>query len=284
MKIIARQLTLDLYNCNSKRLENLEEAKEISRQNSIKEQELKTKSSGINRRERDLKVGEDNLKNNRQKLIERERNIKNKETMLKRRDMYLDDEVNRKATILAERKAKGIDEKYHAREVTFRGYIFIGYAICFIMALLTVRERPVFLKDVKRFAVGTWKVTSFIGGKVMDLTTKLAGFPLNLENEIVGNILHWTILILIPLTFIAGIVIGIIILIRRFGEDFLEKGISKWNISGMVMLLIVIIYLSDGVRRAIPINLVLLWIIMCVLLIGVNWYVYVCRENRGYHW
>ena len=29
MKIIARQLTLDLYNCNSKRLENLEEAKEI---------------------------------------------------------------------------------------------------------------------------------------------------------------------------------------------------------------------------------------------------------------
>ena len=29
MKILARQLTLDLYNCNSKRLENIEEVKEI---------------------------------------------------------------------------------------------------------------------------------------------------------------------------------------------------------------------------------------------------------------
>ena len=29
MKILARQLTLDLYNCNSKRLENLDEVKEI---------------------------------------------------------------------------------------------------------------------------------------------------------------------------------------------------------------------------------------------------------------
>ena len=29
MKILARQLTLDLYNCNSKRLENFEEVKEI---------------------------------------------------------------------------------------------------------------------------------------------------------------------------------------------------------------------------------------------------------------
>lgn len=29
MKILARQLTLDLYNCNTKRLENLEEVKEI---------------------------------------------------------------------------------------------------------------------------------------------------------------------------------------------------------------------------------------------------------------
>ena len=31
MKILARQLTLDLYNCNSKRLENLDEVKEILR-------------------------------------------------------------------------------------------------------------------------------------------------------------------------------------------------------------------------------------------------------------
>ncbi len=29
MKILARQLTLDLYNCNSKRLENFDEVKEI---------------------------------------------------------------------------------------------------------------------------------------------------------------------------------------------------------------------------------------------------------------
>ena len=29
MKILARQLTLDLYNCNTKRLENVEEVKEI---------------------------------------------------------------------------------------------------------------------------------------------------------------------------------------------------------------------------------------------------------------
>lgn len=31
MKILARQLTLDLYNCNSKRLENLNDLKEILR-------------------------------------------------------------------------------------------------------------------------------------------------------------------------------------------------------------------------------------------------------------
>ena len=29
MKILARQLTLDLYNCNSKRLENHDDIKEI---------------------------------------------------------------------------------------------------------------------------------------------------------------------------------------------------------------------------------------------------------------
>lgn len=58
------------------------------------------------------------------------------------------------------------------------------------------------------------------------------------------------------------------------------KAWNVWTIAIVILLLMVVVYLGEFVKLLLPMNLVGLWLVGTVVIIGVSIYVVECIKNR----
>lgn len=103
-----------------------------------------------------------------------------------------------------------------------------------------------------------------------------------IPQPIATTIIWWIIRTGIPLATIAILLTVITMLIKRYGTMIIKKGINHWNCSLSVVILTVFIFFGDYVKKFTEFNLIGMWLVADVMLIGIAWYKYGCDENRDW--
>ncbi|MBQ3784387.1 MAG: hypothetical protein II838_13265, partial [Lachnospiraceae bacterium] len=94
-----------------------------------------------------------------------------------------------------------------------------------------------------------------------------------IQNPTIATIAWWGIRIGIPLVAIAIIITALVLLTKRYGSIMIEKGFNQWNVSLSIVILAVFIFFGDYVKKLSDFNLVGMWMIANVVLIGIAWYI-----------
>ena len=149
-----------------------------------------------------------------------------------------------------------------------------------ISALSLIRQK-IFLSDIIQFGNTLWNGIVALADTVNAISLRATTITKQIPRPIVATIIWWIIRIGIPLASIAILLAVITMLIKRYGTTIIKKGINHWNCSLSVVILTVFIFFGDYVKKFAEFNLIEMWLLVNVILIGIAWYKYGCDENRG---
>lgn len=175
-----------------------------------------------------------------------------------------------------ERQIEKQDERYKKQRLLFRAFeVLVAIVIVF-----TAYQEEMFWKDFKQFFVGLWKVLCVVGIAVYNGYSSVSGFITGgIPNITVQGVIYWILLVLL----FALTVGGLYLLFRWIWNESKEKLMTAGNpytVAVFILLLLVVVYLGEFVKRLLPINLMGLWLLGMVVIIGVSIYVVECFENR----
>lgn len=255
--------------------------------------------------DRQLKEAEDKLEECQQlslKLEQKEKDIKNREDTADKRIMeynkMIDDAekdrqklekdkkvfrslVQKSAMNLYKKEQGKLHAEYLARKLLLSGYVaWITFFLLFVSVLSAIRQK-VFWGDLTVLLEALRHGILIPADRIDHFSRRTADITKSIEQPVLSSVLWWIIRAGIPLSVIILIILLFAILIKRYGRDLWKKGVNRWNCSLSTMILCLFVFCGDYVKMVMPFNLVIIWVILNVMLIGIAWYRYVCDEYRG---
>lgn len=188
--------------------------------------------------------------------------------------------VTKKALELSEQSRQKYRAKYLIKQGTLSGYVAGLSLLLLLISVLSLIRQKIFLSDLIQFGNTLWNGMVTLADTVNAISLQAATITKQIPNPIIATIAWWIIRIGIPLAAIAIVITIITILIKRYGTTIIKKGINRWNCSLSVVILTVFVYFGDYVKKITEFNLIEIWLITNVVLIGIAWYKYGCDEYR----
>jgi hypothetical protein len=192
----------------------------------------------------------------REMFFAAEKRIKHVNEIAKEQERYIDEKVDEKVDMKT--TAKRFAYWLETSGAMFTGVhfffpFFYSLAVTIIQIIRTDIVRTDFINAI--FAVGK----AFNG--IRWLICKAASISGFIPNEIIEKILWWIIVVILTLIVLA--LISLVAYILFFGvKDFVKTFCDKLYLSAALSDLVVITFLGDIVKKIIPLNLVLIFIII----------------------
>lgn len=190
--------------------------------------------------------------------------------------------VTKKALELSEQSRQKYRVEYLVKQGILSGYVTgLSLLLLFISAFSLIRQK-VFLSDLTQFGKALWNGIVALADTVNAISLQATTIAKQIPKPIIATIAWWIIRTGIPLVTIAILITIITILIKRYGKTIIKKGINRWNGSLSVVILTVFVYFGDYMKKFTEFNLIGMWLVADVLLIGIAWYKFGCDENRDW--
>ena len=159
-------------------------------------------------------------------------------------------------------------------------YLMVFELIVGIVIVFTAFNEKVFWKDFKAFFVVLWHIIEVNGTTLYNGYTEMSRYVTTLiENGILQNLLYWLILLLLfAVTFIL-FCLPFYFMWKAWREKILEA-LNPLTISISLLLLLIVVYLGEYVKLAVSMNLLGLWLIGTIIIIGGCIYVIDCMKYR----
>ena len=191
-------------------------------------------------------------------------------------------EVEEIANKKIENRIAELETGYKAKEVALASYVGIFGVITAVTTVLSFIRNKAFIGDFIRFWVGFWNVFASILRFVHNGVTVVAGLCEHIPQQTVAIILYWVVLIVLWGAIVFGVFKGVTKLIKTFFEP-ISDGVNVWNTSISVILLAIFVYFGDFIKALIAVNLLGLWLILTIILIGVGIYINSKNKHRIYY-
>ena len=189
--------------------------------------------------------------------------------------------VEKSAMNLYQKERRKLHAEYLARKLLLSGYVaWITFFLLSVSVFSAVRQK-VFWGDLTVFLEVLRHGIFILAGRIDHFSRQTADMAKGIKQPTLSAFLWWIIRAGIPLSAIMLCIVLFFILIKRYGRDLCKKGISRWNCSISAMVLCLFVFCGDYVKMILHHNLVLIWFILDLFLIGIAWYRYVCDEYRG---
>ena len=175
-----------------------------------------------------------------------------------------------------ERQIEKLEERYKKQRSFLRAF----EVLVVIVIVFTAYQEEVFWKDFKQFFLGLWKVMCVVGTAVYNGYSRATEFITGgIQNATVQSVLYWILLVLL-----FALTVGGLYLIFRWmwneSKEKLMKARNPYTVAVIILLLLVVVYLGEFVKLLLPINLVGLWLLGIIVIIGLSIYVVECIRNR----
>lgn len=246
--------------------DKLEECQQLSQKLEQKEKDIKSREDTADKRIMEYNKMIDDAEKDRQKL-EKDKKVFRSLVEKSARNLY--------------KKERGkLHAEYLARKLLLSGYVaWITFFLLFVTVLSAIRQK-VFWGDLTAFFATLKHGILIPADRIDHFSRQTADTAKGIEQPILSSVLWWIIRIGILLLPSMTVIILFLILIKRHGRDLRKKGINQWNSSLSAMILCLFVFCGDYVKMVMPFNLILIWLILNIALIGIAWYEYVCNEYR----
>ena len=149
-----------------------------------------------------------------------------------------------------------------------------------IVIVFTAFNEKVFWEDFKAFFVGLWHIIEVNGTALYNGYEEMSQYvTTSIENGMLQNLLYWLVLILLfAVTFIL-FYLPFYFMWKAWKEKILAA-VNPLTISISLLLLLIVVYLGEYVKLILAINLLGLWLIGTIIIIGSGIYVIDCMKYR----
>jgi hypothetical protein len=190
--------------------------------------------------------------------------------------------VTRAALEQSEQDRQKNRAEYLVRKGVLTGYVGVLAFLLLMVSVLSLIRQQTFLTDLAETGKIIRKGMTVIVSGVNSISLQAVSVTGKIQQPTLSLVVWWIIRIGIPLLSLAVPITIAVLLIKQYGETIKEKGINRWNFSLSVVILTVFIFFGDYVKKVTEFNLIGMWLVSDVILIGAAWYKYGCDENRGW--
>lgn len=171
-------------------------------------------------------------------------------------------------------------EKQKQKQEKLRFYLLVFEVLVGIVVAFTAFREKTFWNDFKAFFTGLWDILSVNGTALYKGYSVLSELAVNgIEKGVLQDVLYWILLLLLYLLTFGGM----FLLLRWIWNSWKEKVLESINpltASASIILLLVVVYLGEFVKMLLPMNLLGLWILGTIAIIGISLYVMDCIRYR----
>ena len=279
LKSSLQQKSDEIVNLNGQ-IENLSDSDRQLKEAEDKLEECQQLGQKLEQKEKDIKSREDTAD---KRIMEYNKMIdaaeKDSQKLAKDKKVFRS-LVEKSAMHLYEKERGKLHAEYLARKLLLSGYVaWITFFLIFVSVLSAIRQK-VFWGDLTVFFEALKNGILILSDRIDHFSRQTADIAQDIEQPALSAILWWIIRVGIPLSVIILLILLFAILIKRYGRDLWKKGINRWNCSLSTMILCLFVFCGDYVKMVMPFNLILIWLILDLFLIGIAWYRYVCHEYR----
>lgn len=280
LKTSLQQKSDEIVNLNGQ-IENLSDSDRQLKEAEDKLNQCQQLGRELEQKEKDIQSREDTAD---KRIMEYNRMIDNAEKdrqKLEKDKKVFRSLVEKSAMHLYEKERGKLHAEYLARKLLLSGYVaWITFFLLFVSVLSAIRQK-VFWGDLTAFFEILKHGILIPADRIDHFSRQTADVAKSIEHPVLSSVLWWIIRVGIPFSIIMLIICPFVLLIKRYGRDLWKKGIKRWNCSLSAMILCLFVFLGDDVKELMSFNIVLIWIILNVIIIGIAWYRYVCDEYRG---
>lgn len=149
-----------------------------------------------------------------------------------------------------------------------------------IVIVFTAFNEDVFWKDFRRFFVGLWNIIEVNGTALYKAYTEMSRYvTAPIENGMLQNGIYWIVMLLLwAITFIL-FCLPFYFMWKSWEEKILEAT-NVFTIALSLLLLLIVVYLGEYVKAIVSMNLLGLWMIGTIIIIGSGIYVIDCIRYR----
>lgn len=228
----------------------------------------------------------------RQELIRKESALDNRESRLNEKEDHIDREIKSKAEdlIKADRtrleweyksrrqdndrqtkeKQAELSKKYKTMTVTYKVEFMVVLIYGLISSILKAVTTSVIREDIVTFFTGLWKSIVGLYSLIESLGRNVAGLAYLIENPTASGVVYWIVLIVVMAVLILAILIGVGLLLIRYGRYVRE---NQWDMYSVIVITVdiaITLFLAEHIRALIPINLVVIQVGMILFYSGIR--------------
>jgi hypothetical protein len=172
--------------------------------------------------------------------------------------------------------------QYKAKTVMFQTTLFLLAWYSLTTTLFQAVQSDVFLSDCKSFFHDAASFIQTFIGWTIDAGQSVAQISTKIPNPFIAGMVYWILLILIVGICVAGTGILAILIEIKVIELYREK---CWDVITLLMILTsaaVIIYFGEAIKKALSVNLLLLFVLLQGAYVGLRCYLESYLEKRNY--
>lgn len=159
-------------------------------------------------------------------------------------------------------------------------YLIIFEILIGIVIVFTAFNEKVFWNDFKKFFLGLWHILEVIGTALYNGYTGISRYATaTIESEVLQSVLYWILLILLFATTFILFCLPFYFMWKSWKEKILDA-MNPVTISLSLLLLLIVVYLGAFVKLVVSLNLLGLWLIGTIIIIGMSIYVADCIAYR----
>ena len=173
--------------------------------------------------------------------------------------------------------------RYKAKTAMYEALMFLLIWYSVSTTLFQMIRSKIFISDCVVFFDTIATFTQTIAGWVVLTGKNMAQISDGISNPVIAGIIYWLIRILVC----GGCMVGAGILLAFIGIKIAE--LYKKYCWDMITILVTLIsmataiYLGDWLKKALPINLLYLLLLVQLVYVVIRWYVKGWRNTRGYY-
>ena len=172
--------------------------------------------------------------------------------------------------------------QYKAKTVMFQTTLFLLAWYSLTTTLFQAVQSDVFLSDCKSFFHDAASFIQTFIGWTIEVGQSVAQISTKIPNPFIAGMVYWILLILIVGICVAGTGILAILIEIKVIELYREK---CWDVITLLMILTsaaVIIYFGEAIKKALSVNLLLLFVLLQGAYVGLRCYLESYLEKRNY--
>ena len=172
--------------------------------------------------------------------------------------------------------------QYKAKTVMFQTTLFLLAWYSLTTTLFQAVQSDVFLSDCKSFFHDAASFIQTFIGWTIEVGQSVAQISTKIPNPFIAGMVYWILLILIVGICVAGT--GILAILIEIKVIELYKK-NCWDVITLLMILTsaaVIIYFGEAIKKALSVNLLLLFVLLQGAYVGLRCYLESYLEKRNY--